>query len=363
VKNISEACGVADKCVLQQMVESTPTGFWNDSCETATLKRAIGWGASGATTNPVIVLECVKADPRRWASEVTQIQSQDKTLTEIETAWELIHRMACQAMPILHPVYKKTNGHSGRLTVQVNPKYFTDSEKMIAHALEIAKWGENVAIKIPAVEAGFTAMEELVARGIAVVSTVQFSVSQAIETAEAFERGYRRAQAHGIDITTLPTFAAIMVGRLDDHLRDEQKEKKLPVNSEDIHHAGLAVFKRVSRLFQQRGYRAKPMAAAIRGSYHCMSFVGGDVVVTLPPAWQVFVNGAEEPIIPQAIDLPEPDAKIKILQKHFPDFNSAYEADGIKITDFVKFGSTRKTLRQFIAGYDELLKFVRECMI
>lgn len=352
-----------NKCVLQRIVESTPTGFWNDSCEPTTLTRAVGWGATGATSNPVIVIGCVRENPSRWTSVIADIRKKDKIFTEIEIAWELIRYMAIEAMSILHPVYKKTHGLGGRLTIQVNPKFFTDSEKMINHALEISKWGENIAIKIPAVEAGFAAMEDLVARGIATVSTVQYSISRAIETAEAFARGYKRANADGIDTSTVPTFAAIMVGRLDDHLRDEKKEKKLPVNNEDIHYAGLAVFKRIAKLFQQRGYRTKPMAAAIRGSYHCMDFVGGDVITTLPPAWQVFVNEADETIAPKAIEQSVPDEKIKILQKHFPDFNLAYEADGMNVCDFVRFGSTRKTLRQFIDGYDELLKFVRDCML
>ncbi|NIA31812.1 MAG: transaldolase, partial [Actinobacteria bacterium] len=320
-------------------------------------------GATGATSNPVIVLGCIKADPERWAKEISEIRKRKKNFSEIDIAWELIKQLAIEALPILRPVYDKTNGRNGRVTVQVNPKYFTNPEKMIEHAKEISLWGENIAIKIPAVEAGFIAMEELTACGLTVLSTVQFTVSQAIATAEAFRRGYKRAEADGIDISRMNSWAAIMVGRLDDHLRDEQKENNIPVNTEDIHYASLAVFKKIARIFEERGYRCKPMAAAIRGSYHCMSFVGGNVVVTLPPKWQVFVNGSAETIVTDAIERPEPENKIMKLQKHFPDFNRAYEENGMKVEDFVKFGSSRKTLRQFIYGYEELLGFVRKCML
>ena len=351
------------KCILQQITETTPTEFWNDTCEVETLKRAVGWGATGATSNPVIVLQCVKAAPQRWAKEVAKIQQREKTLSEIDIAWELIRQLALEAMPILRPVYDKSNGRNGRVTVQVNPKYFTNPDKMIEHAREIATWGENIAIKIPAVEAGFVAMEELVAQGLSILSTVQFTLPQAIATAQAFAAGYRRAESSGIDTSRMSNWAAIMVGRLDDHLRDEQKEQGIPVNTEDIHHASLAVFKKVAKVYKERGYRTIPMAAAIRGSYHCMSFVGGSVVATLPPKWQVFVNGTGDPIIPYAIDQPEPPDKIAKLQKHFPDFNKAYEEDGMKVPEFVTFGSSRKTLLQFIGGYEDLLRFVRECML
>ena len=55
--------------------------------------------------------------------------------------------------------------------------------------------------------------------------------------------------------------------------------------------------------------------------------------------------------------------KIEKLRKHFPDFTLAYEEDGMKVEDFVKFGSTRKTLRQFINSYEDLLHFVRDCTL
>jgi len=352
-----------DDCVLKRIVDSMPTEFWNDTCDVETLKRAVGWGATGATSNPVIVLGCIKSDPERWTKEVANIQKKEPTYSEIEIAWELIRMLAVEAFPILRPVYDRTNRANGRLVVQVNPKYFTNSAKMIEHAQQISSWGENIAIKIPAVEAGFTAMEELVAQGISTLSTVQYTIAQSIATGEAFTRGYKRAEAAGIDISKVPTWAAIMVGRLDDHLRDEQKEKQIPVNTEEIYHASLSVFKKVAAIYKERGYRTKPMAAAIRGTYHCMSFVGGEVIATLPPKWQDFINRADEPIVPDAIQQPEPPEIIAKLQKHFPDFNRAYDEDGMKIREFVKFGSTRKTLRQFIDGYEELMHFVRECML
>ena len=351
------------KCILEKITESTPTEFWNDTCDVKTLRRAVSWGATGATSNPVIVLGCVKADPDRWGQEISAIRRRDKTFSEIEIAWELIRQLAQEAMPVLEPAFRRSGGRQGRLAIQVNPKYFTNPDRMIEHATEIASWGDNLTIKVPAVEAGFVAMEELVAQGISVLSTVQFTLPQAIATAEAFERGYRRAQANNRDTSGISSWAAIMVGRLDDHLRDEQKKKKIPVNSEDIHHASLAVFKKVAQVFKQRGYRTKAMAAAIRGSYHCMNFVGGEVVVTLPPGWQDFVNAADEPIEPKAIEQPEPQAKIDKLRKHFPDFHRAYEEDGMKVSEFVGFGSTRNTLRQFIGGYEDLLRFVRDHLL
>ena len=351
------------KCILQQIVETTPTAFWNDTCDEQTLRRAVSWGATGATSNPVLVLMCIKDAPQYWAGKVAEIQKKEKAFSEIEIAWELVRQLALKAMPVLKPAYDDSKGREGRLVVQVNPKYFTNPDKMVAQARKIHSWGENIAVKIPAVEAGFAAMEELIAEGISILSTVQYTVPQAIATAEACERGYKRAESAGLDTSKICSWAAIMVGRLDDHLRDEQKENNIPVNSEDIYHASIAVFKKSVNIYKQHQYRTRLMSAATRGSYHCMDFVGGDIVISLPPSWQEFINNTGEPIVVNAIDRPVPTEKIENLCKHFPDFTRAYEEDGMKVEEFVKFGSSRKTLRQFINGYEELLCFVRDCML
>ena len=72
------------KCILQQIVETTPTAFWNDACDEQTLKRAISWGATGATSNPVLVLMCIKEDPQYWAGQVAKILKTKKNFSEIE---------------------------------------------------------------------------------------------------------------------------------------------------------------------------------------------------------------------------------------------------------------------------------------
>ena len=87
------------------------------------------------------------------------------------------------------------------------------------------------------------------------------------------------------------------------------------------------------------------------------------MIATLPPEWQVFINATGETINPDAINAREPEDKIARIRKHFPDFIKAYEEDGMKIEEFDEFGSSRKTLRQFIGGYEDLLRFVRDCML
>ena len=64
--------------LLHQMTLEHPTEFWNDSCEVKSLARAIEQGATGATSNPVIVVAAIEADRPRW-EEITRALIHDHT--------------------------------------------------------------------------------------------------------------------------------------------------------------------------------------------------------------------------------------------------------------------------------------------
>ena len=59
--------------LLHQMTLEHPTECWNDSCELGSLRRAVAQGATGATTNPVIVLEAIESDRALWVDRVRKL--------------------------------------------------------------------------------------------------------------------------------------------------------------------------------------------------------------------------------------------------------------------------------------------------
>ena len=354
------------KSLLHQMTLEQPTQFWNDSCEVGSLRRAIEHGATGATSNPVIVLEAVEADRPRWLAITAALAQDHPTDSEEELAWRLVARAATEGAALLEPVFEARDGRAGRLSVQVNPRYFTDARRMVAHAEELYALAPNMAIKVPAVAAGITAMEELTARGVVVNATVCFTLPQALAVAEAIERGLQRAQAAGLDTERMTPWVTIMVGRLDDHLRDQQaaptSEAQRAFDRDTIRLASTAVMRRAYALFRQRGYRATLLAAAMRSHHHWSDFIGGELVVTIPPAWQETFNASGVSLRPR-IDEPVDEEAVAALREAFPDFGRAYEERGLEPDAFVTFGATVKTLHQFLDGYDRLLRFVREVML
>ncbi|MEZ4256680.1 MAG: transaldolase family protein [Polyangiales bacterium] len=338
------------------------TEFWNDGCESETLARAIEHGATGATSNPVLVLEAIEANPERWREETRRLLREHPTETEEGIAWRLVEVVATAAAKQLLPLFESSGGARGRLSLQVGPRIYPDAKAMVAQAMHFSTLAPNMAVKLPAVAGGLEAIEELTANGVYVNATVSFTVPQAVAVAEAMERGIERAKRAGRDTSKLTPWVTVMVGRLDDHLRDEAKARGIDIDPEVVRQASTAVFRRTHKLFRERGYRAKALAAAMRSHHHWSDFIGGDVVVTIPPSWQEKFNASGVEVVARMENEVDPKV-VQALRDTFPDFVRAFEPDGMAPGEFVGFGAAKKTLHQFINGYEKLLAFVRNEML
>jgi transaldolase len=336
--------------------------FWNDSCAPGELQDAVAHGAEGATSNPVIVSAAVKADLKTWTPVLDGIVAARPTATEDEVAWELIEALGRRAAEILAPVHERTAGARGFLSMQVSPKLYRDPARMVEHGRRLAALAPNIAIKVPATEAGLAAAEELVSGGINVNATVSFSVPQAIAVAETFERALDRARTRGADMRALHPYATLMLGRLDDHLQRVMAKESVSVDPGLLHRAGIAVFKRARQVFRERGYRATLLAAAYRHHLHWSELIGPGIVQSMPYAWWKQFEASDHPVR-ATLDEPVDPAVVSTLSRRFEDFRRAYEPDGLAPADFVRFGPSVHTLNQFIGGYHDLLSIVRERML
>ena len=111
--------------------------------------------------------------------------------------------------------------------------------------------GPNIVVKLPATRAGIRAYEECAALGINVAATVSFTVSQVLAVGEAAKRGKERAKGAGVAPPL--TIAVLMVGRLDDYLRDVVQDRELAITEEDIRQAGTACIKGAYALLRSEG--------------------------------------------------------------------------------------------------------------
>jgi transaldolase len=233
---------------------------------------------------------------------------------------------------------------------------------MVAQAQRFADLAPNVIVKFPATAAGIVGMEEATAQGVSINATVSFSVSQAIAAAEAVERGLARRDADGASTDAMGPVVTIMMGRLEDWLRVLIERDGIVVNPSALPWSGVAVFKLAYRIFMERGYRARLLGAAIRHHLHWSELIGGDVIVTLPSVWQRRFNASDVEVRPRMQDAVDPEI-VDELRGHFPDFERAYEPDGLSPAEFDTFGPSVRTLRAFIASYHELLHLVSDALL
>ncbi len=336
--------------------------FWNDSCALHELREAVEEGATGATSNPVIVYSVVKSDPSTWTSVLDTIIGTHGDRTEDEIAWLLIEEIGRQAAAILEPVYRSTKGQQGFLSMQVSPKFHANTERMVEHGRALAALAPNIAIKVPSTAAGLQAAEELVAGGINVNATVSFTVSQAVAAGEAFERGLDRARKSGADLTRLHPYATLMVGRLDDLLQRVAAKEAITIDPGFLHWAGIAVFKRAHQIFKERGFRSTLLAAAYRHHMHWSQLIGQGVILTIPyPWWKQFQASDIE--VEETLERPVNPEIVALLRRKFRDFDLALGEGAIPPESFAFFGASVHTLNQFLGGFQDLLGLVRERML
>ncbi|MCC7007777.1 MAG: transaldolase family protein [Acidobacteria bacterium] len=349
------------KSRLYQMTQTTPTCLWNDSASLQELAYSIEHGGVGATCNPVIVVEVLKKEMHLWRDRITDLVRDLPTASEDAIAWTLVEEMSQRAAELLMPVFEREGGRNGRLSVQTDPRLYRDAAAIVEQAVRFSHLAPNIIVKIPVVSAGIAAIEEATYRGVNINATVSFSVPQAIAVAEAFERGLRRREREGLDVSSFGSVCTIMVGRLDDWLKLVADKRDISVDPGAFEWAGVAAFKKAYALYKERGYRLRLLSAAFRNHMHWSEFIGGDVVISPPHKWQVRFN-ASDVEVERRIDVPVAPAIMSALMK-FDDFRRAYDEHGMTVEEFDTFGPTRRTLRQFVAACYDLNAQIREFMI
>jgi len=338
---------------LKWVVEHTRTKWWHDSAETSELDLGLKRGAIGVTTNPVLASAALNSNRALWAEAVEEVVT--RNLPPESKAEALMRIAVTRAAEKLMPEYEASQGRSGFVCAQVNPARAGDRECMYPMAKRFHAWAPNIAVKLPATAAGLDVLEGCIAEGITCTATVSFTVPQVLAIAERHRAGSRRARGNGIEPGKC--FAVIMIGRLDDYLREVAHDSRAAVSECDIRQAGLAVAKRAYAMYQECGYEAVLLVAALRGEYHLTELAGAELLMSIHPTYQqLFVT----PDLPreERINRPISEEVIDRLRQ-MPEFVRAYEPHGMQAGEFLAYGVTQRTLSQFIESGWKLMESYR----
>ncbi|KJL24316.1 Transaldolase [Microbacterium azadirachtae] len=346
----------------RRAAERFPTVLWNDSADPVELARSIEFGAVGATCNPVIALAVVKAHLDAWKPRIAQLAAEHPAASESEIGWKVVEELSIQAAKLLEPAFRASGGRNGRLSVQTDPRLHRDADALVAQAVHFAGLTENIIVKIPATSVGLAAIEEATYRGVSINVTVSFTVPQAVAAAEAIERGLDRRAAEGLPEREFGSVVTLMGGRLDDWLKAWVAKNRILIDPGYLEWAGVAALKRAHAVFRERGFRSRVLSAAFRNHLQWSELQGGDLVVSPPFDWQARINENEIEATDR-IGVPVDPHILETLQAKVPEFNRAYDIDGMTPAEFDTFGATVRTLRQFLEADEALDQVVRDILL
>ena len=335
---------------LQWLSGNTQSIYWHDSAVQKEQVTAFENGAVGMTTNPFLINSTLNSDRPFWEESLSRLQ---KDLQGDDKALALIQMVTGYYADALRPIYEKGIPGKGYVCAQTNPLHTGEEDVMVAQAIVLSKWAPNIVVKLPATKAGIRAYERCVEMGINVAATVSFTVPQVLAVGAAAERGKKAAASKGI--TPGLTIAVMMVGRLDDYLRDVAHDNYPHVTENDIRQAGTACFKKAYSLFAQRGYDTFLMPAGCRGAYHITELAGARMIASIAPKIAEFLEDVN--VFEERIDLPVEPGTVERLSS-MAEFRKAYFEDGMDAREFITFGSTNRTTDQFInSGWNPLISY------
>ena len=335
---------------LQWLSSSTPSIYWHDSAKRSEQLEAFSNGAAGMTTNPFLINGTLRENTAFWAEKLSALE---KGLSGDEKVKALVHMVTGYYANEVRPIFDAGVAGKGYVCAQTNPNKTGDTAYMLKQAKELAAWAPNIVVKLPATRAGIEAYEECTALGLNVAATVSFTVPQVLAVGEVRAKGKARAEQNGIKPGL--GIAVMMVGRLDDYIRDVAQDSCPEVGEDCIVQAGTACMKRAYQIFNERGYDAYLMPAGCRGANHIADLAGAKMIMSIAPKIAQLLLAVDR--LEERIDLPVDQNKIDQLIK-MPEFRKAYEPNGMKPEEFIAFGPTNRTTTQFIeCGWNPIAAF------
>jgi transaldolase len=205
----------------------------------------------GVTSNPTIFAKSLSAGTA-YDDQIEDLKIRGVSVDEASRAITTFDiRWACD---VFRPVYERTGGLDGRVSLEVDPRLAGDTAKTIAEAR--ALWWmvnrPNLLIKIPATPAGLPAITQCLSEGISVNVTLIFALERYGQVIDAFMAGLEGAAAAGHDLSSLRSVASFFVSRVDTEVDARLDKLGTPQAHELRGKAALANARLAYELFEQR---------------------------------------------------------------------------------------------------------------
>ena len=171
-------------------------------------------GLRGITSNPAIFEKAI-AESNIYDPEIRRMASQKKDVAAIYEA--ISQEDVTSAADAFRPLYDKTDGMDGYVSLEVNPHLARDAQGTIEEGRRL--WSSlnrpNVLIKVPATREGLIAIRQLITEGININVTLLFGLPRYREVAEAYIEGLEVRVSQGKPINHIASVASFFLSRID----------------------------------------------------------------------------------------------------------------------------------------------------
>ena len=330
------------------------TKVWLDSVDPAAVARNRAWGATGATSHPIIIGDLIETG--QFDEHLTRFLREG--LDDKALAWRLTDLVVRRAQEVFLPVWQATQGDDGYVSFELDPLLEDPDLNMppkerTQHYMTLGKqWSaghRNRMIKVPATPAGIAALEDLAAAGVTLNVTLIFSEEQYEAARDAIWRGAQRRPS----LNAFKSVYSIFVSRVD--VYTEQHLPKLSAKAQGL--VGIVNAKRIWQM-NQRFWADKKlplkqeMIFASTGTKkpedpplkYLEAFAGSDIE-TNPPATNEKLQASNKTFTRQVDRLPPDDVLAEIDREvDMKMLEEVLMREGIK-----KFADPQHALLQLIA--------------
>jgi len=192
------------------------TKLWLDSIDPELVAKNRAIGATGATSNPIIVADLIRSG--RFDNRLRELFTASDN--DEEVAWQMTDALVQRAQETFADVWQSSGGDDGYVSFEIDP-LLEDPELGPPHAQRVAKYIElgkrwsagnyNRLTKVPATPAGIDALEELAAAGVKLNVTLIFAMRQYQAARDAIWRGAQRAAS----LNAFKSVYSIFISRVD----------------------------------------------------------------------------------------------------------------------------------------------------
>jgi len=191
------------------------------------LKKMVDQGLLGVTSNPTIFDKAISGS-NDYHEQIRELVERNPGIDAGEIIQALMVKDIQMACDVLRPVYDRTTGLDGYVSVEVTPNKARNTKATIEEVREL--WTKidrkNLMVKIPATKEGLPAIEQMIYEGRNINVTLIFSEQRYREVANAYVSGLERRAREGKSVNAVASVASVFVSRIDT-LVDDLLQKKI----------------------------------------------------------------------------------------------------------------------------------------